>query len=256
MALPTTRSTFKEYCLRTLGKPVVEINVDDDQVEDRIDEALSSFIDQCLINKYSFWYFNIIGKALARNLSRETAVSYVECHHYVPKALGGSDIQTVYLTAKEHFVCHILLTKMLTGNSKTKMVWAVMCLKGKNNRYVNSYLYEKVKSGLSHTVQAKIKMSQTRVERGTFRGERNPMFGKRGIESPIYGRKQSDEHRLKRVSSIKGRKHTDDAKIKMSLNRPKGKSNKRWFNNGIIETYGLPETKPADFIFGRLRRAS
>ena len=45
MALPTTRSTFKEYCLRTLGKPVIEINVDDDQVEDRIDEALSYYWD-------------------------------------------------------------------------------------------------------------------------------------------------------------------------------------------------------------------
>ena len=45
MALPTTRENFKEYCLRTLGKPVVEINVDDDQVEDRIDEALSYYWD-------------------------------------------------------------------------------------------------------------------------------------------------------------------------------------------------------------------
>ena len=40
MAVPTSRSEFKEYCLRKLGKPVIEINVDDDQVEDRIDESL------------------------------------------------------------------------------------------------------------------------------------------------------------------------------------------------------------------------
>jgi len=43
MALPTTRATFKEYCLRSLGKPVIEINVDPDQVEDRIDQALQYF---------------------------------------------------------------------------------------------------------------------------------------------------------------------------------------------------------------------
>ena len=43
MAIPTTKSTFKEYCLRSLGKPVIEINVDDDQVDDRIDEALQYF---------------------------------------------------------------------------------------------------------------------------------------------------------------------------------------------------------------------
>lgn len=45
MAQPTTKSEFKEFCLRKLGKPVIEINVDDDQVDDRIDEALSYYQD-------------------------------------------------------------------------------------------------------------------------------------------------------------------------------------------------------------------
>ena len=43
MATPSTRETLKQYCLRNLGKPVIDINVDDDQVEDRIDEALQYF---------------------------------------------------------------------------------------------------------------------------------------------------------------------------------------------------------------------
>ena len=43
MATPTTKATFKEYCLRALGKPVIDINVDDDQVDDRIDEAVQYF---------------------------------------------------------------------------------------------------------------------------------------------------------------------------------------------------------------------
>lgn len=45
MATPTSRAEFKEYCLRKLGKPVIEINVDDDQVDDRIDEALRYYYD-------------------------------------------------------------------------------------------------------------------------------------------------------------------------------------------------------------------
>ena len=45
MAKPTTRKLFKEYCLRRLGWPVIDINVDDDQVEDRIDDALSFYYD-------------------------------------------------------------------------------------------------------------------------------------------------------------------------------------------------------------------
>ena len=45
MAKPTTRAEFKTYCLRRLGFPVIEINVDDDQVDDRIDDALAFFHD-------------------------------------------------------------------------------------------------------------------------------------------------------------------------------------------------------------------
>ena len=41
----SSRDDFKEYCLRKLGKPVIEINVDDDQVEDRVDEALKYYWD-------------------------------------------------------------------------------------------------------------------------------------------------------------------------------------------------------------------
>ena len=43
MATPATRNNLKEYALRALGKPVIEINADDDQLEDRIDEALQYF---------------------------------------------------------------------------------------------------------------------------------------------------------------------------------------------------------------------
>lgn len=45
MTTPTTKAEFKEYCLRKLGKPVIEINVDDDQVDDRIDEAIRYWYD-------------------------------------------------------------------------------------------------------------------------------------------------------------------------------------------------------------------
>ena len=78
MAVPTSRAAFKEYCLRKLGKPVIEINVDDDQVDDRVDEALLYFADyhfdgtekqyykyqvtdQDKINKYITLPENIIG---------------------------------------------------------------------------------------------------------------------------------------------------------------------------------------------------
>lgn len=45
MAQPTTKADFKEFCLRKLGKPVIDINVSSEQVEDRVDEALSYYND-------------------------------------------------------------------------------------------------------------------------------------------------------------------------------------------------------------------
>ena len=43
MAKPTNRTELKDYCLRSLGFPVIDINVDEDQLEDRIDDALQQF---------------------------------------------------------------------------------------------------------------------------------------------------------------------------------------------------------------------
>ena len=43
MAKPTTRQELIDYCLRRLGSPVLEINVDDDQVEDKVDDAIQYY---------------------------------------------------------------------------------------------------------------------------------------------------------------------------------------------------------------------
>jgi hypothetical protein len=43
MAIPTSRATLIDYCLRNLGEPVIEINVDPDQLEDRVDEAVQYY---------------------------------------------------------------------------------------------------------------------------------------------------------------------------------------------------------------------
>jgi hypothetical protein len=56
MAVPATRAQFKEYCLRKLGKPVIEINVDDDQVDDRIDESLRYYWDYHFDGSHKTYY--------------------------------------------------------------------------------------------------------------------------------------------------------------------------------------------------------
>ena len=86
-----------------------------------------------LTNKYTKWYNNIIAKSSQRvNLS-----GYFEKHHIIPKSLGGSNDKSnlVYLTAKEHFVCHMLLPKMTEGTEKSKMVRAAWMIATMGNKY-------------------------------------------------------------------------------------------------------------------------
>ena len=45
MSQPSTRQELIDYSLRRLGYPVLEINVDDDQIEDLVDDAIQHFQD-------------------------------------------------------------------------------------------------------------------------------------------------------------------------------------------------------------------
>jgi len=91
-----------------------------------------------LKNKYKKWHDSIINRAKNRVLS-----CYFEKHHIIPKSCGGSDDKSnlVKLTAREHFIVHLLLTKILKGNNKDKMILAFsfMCdLKKSNSRIFSS----------------------------------------------------------------------------------------------------------------------
>jgi len=98
------------------------------------------FID----NKYTKCYFSIINNAK----SRISINGYIEKHHIIPKSLGGDNKKEniVSLTAREHFICHLLLPKMTTGKDKRKMSYASnMMLCGKNRYVPSSKIYQKIK---------------------------------------------------------------------------------------------------------------
>lgn len=65
--------------------------------------------------KYTKWYYNIVSS----NKIRPPNLRYTETHHIIPRCLGGSDDESnlVKLTAKQHFICHLLLTKMFIPNT-------------------------------------------------------------------------------------------------------------------------------------------
>lgn len=62
MATVTNRATFKDYCLRRLGFPVIELNLDDDQVEDRIDDALQYWQDYHFDGTQKIYYIKKINQ--------------------------------------------------------------------------------------------------------------------------------------------------------------------------------------------------
>jgi len=68
-------------------------------------------------NKYKRWYFDIVAKAQASNRKKK-AGKYFERHHIIPKSFGGDNSKEnlVLLTAREHFICHWLLTKFSNKN--------------------------------------------------------------------------------------------------------------------------------------------
>ena len=60
MSTTTTRTAFKDYCLRRLGFPVIEINIDEDQVQDRIDDALLYYQDYHFDGLQKIYYIKAI----------------------------------------------------------------------------------------------------------------------------------------------------------------------------------------------------
>ena len=98
-------------------------------------------------NKYTNWYYKIISHAQSRIID-----GYVEKHHIVPKSLGGTDDRSnlVILTAKEHFICHLLLTRMTVGANKRSMWHAVWNMANQRREYqiryrISSRTYETIK---------------------------------------------------------------------------------------------------------------
>lgn len=88
-------------------------------------------------NKYTKVYYQIINRS--RDMNRNKKEDYFERHHIVPKSMGGSNDKDnrVLLTPKEHYICHLLLTKMVNGINKQKMayaLWNLANVKGNKNQ--------------------------------------------------------------------------------------------------------------------------
>lgn len=89
-------------------------------------------------NKYKNWYYEIIANAKLRPLQS----GYTENHHITPLSLGGSNNSEnlITLTAREHFICHMLLTKFTSGSEKHKMIYAANMMLRMSRPYQHRYV--------------------------------------------------------------------------------------------------------------------
>ena len=165
-------------------------------------------------NKYSTWYYNIINKSKNRLL-----IGYKEKHHILPRCLGGKDNKDnlVELTAREHFIVHMLLCKFTKGESKRSMLYAFKCMcyykKDGRDYKINSRIAQKLRSELKFSKEHKIKMSEV----------------KKGKPSNRKGKKASDKTKLRIKKALSGKKHSEKHKDTLS----KIRKQLIWVNNNI-----------------------
>lgn len=225
-------------------------------------------------SKYTRWYYQIIRRAQSRIIASKF---YTETHHIIPKSLGGSDKteNLVRLTAREHFVCHWLLTKMVDGEWQKKMVYACKRMMHSKNscqhRYkISSRIYENLKTQLNAALKnrhftnewkEKLKQAARRradsedvaakeIRRKTMIAANKSRKGEKrlattGEKNPMYGVRM-----VGRNNHFFGKQHTEETLAKLKVAKPKfqcchcnsivgGKSNfQRWHGDNCKSRKG------------------
>lgn len=138
-------------------------------------------------NKYLKWYENLVNSNIITS-------DYYENHHVIPKSIIKNDF-TVKLTARQHYIAHLLLIKCIQDVYKKKMLYALTAMKIKTIKHIkfNSRLFEKYKK------EANISRSMN-----------------------LTGIIRSEETRAKIKEKRKFQITTEETRMKMSLQR-KGK---------------------------------
>ena len=215
---------------------------------------------------YKKVYDQLIEKRRQQPLSKDDC--YCETHHIVPRGMNGTNDKSnlVNLTAREHYVAHLLLAKIYDTFGLYAAVTYMQT--GNNSNRVfkfNSRLYQKVREELGKKMSVRTK--------GKFVGKPLSEEHRKKISESNKGKVISKENRLKLSNAMKGNKiwlgrhHSDKTKQQIS-NAGKGKviserhkqRNREamlgcvYWNNGKINVRS--KTQPDGFVRGRLKRTT
>lgn len=143
---------------------------------------------------YQKIYDNLINKRV-----HEPAYGYTETHHILPRSLGGTNVKTnlVILNAREHFICHLLLTKiyekdLVAYRKMTKAFFMMLVCKGINQeRHISSKSYEFLRKKFSKTKS----IEQT--------GAGNSQYGKKSywVWHELFGKRRINRNLLEEYLS-------------------------------------------------------
>jgi hypothetical protein len=179
---------------------------------------------------YSKVYFSTIEKAKQRGWKKARGR---ERHHIIPQSLGGSNDKDnlVYLSCREHFLCHWLLVKMTEGEAYHKMVYALMGMRAKNEhqeRYHTIFtarVYEKyrIEHAQYHSTLMKSKNLVPWNKGGVVITDEHRANIKKAASTRNIDPVKQAEGQRKRVAKMLGRKQSEETCRNKSL-ALKGKS--------------------------------
>jgi hypothetical protein len=199
---------------------------------------------------YSKVYFSTIEKAKQRGWKKARGR---ERHHIIPQSLGGSNDKDnlVYLSCREHFLCHWLLLKITEGENHHKMLYALMGMRAENKhqeRYhtkLTARIYEKYR--IEHAeYHSKLMKSKNLVpwNKGgaILTNEQRENIKKAALNRPP----KTAEAIEKTAEKNRGKKRTDEFKLAQSLRfkgKPKGPMSEEEKLKRSLTQKGIPKVK-------------
>ena len=221
---------------------------------------------------YQALYESIIANAVNQNRVKlpKTNIEFIyyEHHHIIPKCLGGTNDNTnlVLLTAREHYVCHKILTILYPHNRKIACAFYFMTF-DKRNRKCSSRDFDYAKNLVSmiplskETIQkiskslkgkersflSKLNQSKTAQKNKLNSGENNPMFGKDPWNKGKNNIYSNDT--LIKMRKPKTEEH------KANLRKPNNKSwccNRLTNENKLVSNVEVFLSENKDFVKGRI----
>ena len=177
-----------------------------------------------LNNRYTTIYRSIVRRSRKRGLDKRVLDGYYEEHHVLPVALGGTDDpkNRVLLTAREHFLCHLLLTRMTEGADLVRMKHAfsymALCHSSTHDRHkTNSHWYQKAREFAAQSRDAQWKANISRA----LKGRKLSSESIEKMRKSLTGRTLTEEHRRSISRASKERGFSERAKRRMIESKSK-----------------------------------